>query len=76
MTTGPERQSDADARERRTLSTEEFRQLDTMLGGSDFPTLIQPQDQTPAPRRAGLLHTLIVAMILAAIVGLAWYLFR
>jgi hypothetical protein len=64
----------ADA-EHRTLTTEEFRQLDTMLGGQDFPTLIRSGGETPAPRRAGLLQTLIVTVILAAIVALALYLF-
>ena len=61
----------AQSPEQRTLTTEEFRQLDTMLGGQDFPTLIRSGAPTPSARaKPGLLQTLVVAIILAAIVAL------
>jgi len=67
----------AGAGEQRTLTTEEFRQLDTMLGGQDFPTLIRPDNPPPAARHtSGLLQTLVVGIILLAIIALALYLFR
>ena len=77
----PDDQADVDLTrsqaEQRTLTTEEFRQLDTMLGGKDFPTLIRPADPTPATRTApGLIQTLVVGIILVTIVALALYLFR
>jgi hypothetical protein len=64
--------------EYRALTTDEMRQLDTMLGGREFPTLIRRPEDAPARPAAArpLPRVLVAAIILAAILAALVYVFR
>lgn len=64
--------------ERRALTADEMKQIDSMLGLGGGPTLIRPVDPAPAPSTGSgpLLRAAVVGIILAAIVVFAFYLFR
>lgn len=64
--------------ERRALTADELKQIDLMLGHATGPTLIRPADSTSTPPAASgrLLRAAILAIILAAVVAFAFYLFR
>jgi hypothetical protein len=63
--------------EYRTLTPEEMKQIDVLLGRTG-PTLIRRDDVAPPdPKTTGrLLQTVVVAIILLSIVAAAFYLFR
>jgi hypothetical protein len=63
--------------EYRTLTPDEMKQIDALLGRTG-PTLIRGADAPPEkPESAGrLLQTVVVAIILLSIVAAALYLFR